>query len=257
MNSASGTSGPDVRLSALLPGFAPFAARTTRVHVLGYATGLLVWFVTYALTAHAATGTATTVVGEATIAAAAVTSVYFVAAIAFAVGSPLGNLAAPALITVGTPGILYRALAPSTLPGLSAVVPFSATGGTALGGVVAALVVSACGTAVVYHRKADRREWEREMMARSFSFLRILGLTDEIRAQGDQVRSNEDGTRASERDAVAPERANAGRLLGTFLGLLVLFSVVLAMLPADVAVRPNDVAGLLLVTTILAYVWLQ
>lgn len=230
MNSASGTSGPDVRLSALLPGFAPFAARTTRVHVLGYATGLLVWFVTYALTAHAATGTATTVVGEATIAAAAVTSVYFVAAFAFAVGSPLGNLAAPALITVGTPGILYRALAPSTLPGLSAV---------------------------VYHRKADSREWERAMMARSFSFLRILGLTDEIRAQGDQVRSNEDGTRASERDAVAPERANAGRLLGTFLGLLVLFSVVLAMLPADVAVRPNDVAGLLLVTTILAYVWLQ
>lgn len=129
MSSASSASGPDLGLSALCTGFAPFTARTTRVHVLGYATGLLVWFATYALAARTVTGTATIVVGTAAIAAAAVTSVYFVAAFAFAVGSPLGDIAAPALITVGMPGLLYRALAPSTIPGLSAVVPFSATGG--------------------------------------------------------------------------------------------------------------------------------
>lgn len=243
MDSAPSSSSSDLRLSTLLPGFSPFTAWTTRVHVLGYAIGLFVWFATYALAARAVTGTAPNVVGTATIAAAVVTSGYFVVAFAFAVGSPLGDLAAPALITVGTPGTLYRALAPSTLPGLSAVVPLSATGGTALGGVAASLVVSVVGAAVVYYLKADSAEWERATMPRSFSLRRVFGLGD--------------GTRAQERNVVAPERPNASRLLGTFLGLLFLFSIVIGVLPAGVAVRPNDVAGLLLVTTIIAYVWLE
>lgn len=243
MASTADAAGPDFSPRALVPGFAPFTVRTTRVHALGVVGGVLVWLGSYALTARIATGSAGTVVGTAATFAAAVTSVYFITLFSLAVGTPLGDVAAPLFLAVGTPGFLYRALVPPTVPGLSAVTPFGPTGGAAIGAAVVAVVVPVAGVALVYHRKDNSVEWEQETMPHSFSILRTLGLADDPHPPASTVTES--------------DYAGYSRLILIFVGLVLLAPVALALVPPAQAVRPSDVAGTLLIVAVLAYVWGQ
>lgn len=243
MGSTTDGSRPDFSPRALVPGFELFRPRTAGTHISGYAVGVLVWLASYALGTRIVSGGASAVVGAGAVVAAAVTGLYFVTLFVLVIGSPLGDIVAPTFLTVGVPGFVYRALAPSSVPGMSAVTPFSSTGGAALGAVVAGVVITFVGIVVVYWWKDDARGWEAETMPQSFSLLGVLGI-------GEQ-------SRLPEPELTDREPRGYGRLLGVFFALILAVSVVVAALAPVVTIRPNDVAGSVLVLTVVTYLWLQ
>ena len=243
MESTTDGSRPDFSPRALVPGFELFRSRTVGTHIAGYAAGVLVWLASYALGTRIVSSSAAAVVGAGAVVAAAVTGLYFVTLFALVIGSPLGDIVAPTFLTVGVPGFVYRALAPSSVPGMSAVTPFSSTGGAALGAVVASVVITFVGIAVVYWWKDDARGWEAETMPESFSLLGVLGI-------GEQPR-------LPEPEATDREPRDYDRLVGIFVVLVLAVSVVVAALAPVIAIRPNDVAGSVLVLTVVTYLWLQ
>lgn len=114
-------------LPSFQSGFAELTPHSRWVNLAGYAVGLIIWLLTYWLGARLIAGSAEAVAARAAAGAAAVTSVYFVALFAVAIGSPFGNLFAPTLITVGLPDPVYRALLPSGVPNATEIVPFTPT----------------------------------------------------------------------------------------------------------------------------------
>lgn len=221
-------------------GLRQFSTRSSRLHSSAFVFGGIIWFVVYALAARTTSGEPAIVAGEAALVAAFVVSIYFSVLFVAAVGSPIGDIVAPALLAMGTPGFLYRGLLPGETTTGSSVVPFTSEGGFAVPALIVSVFVPSVVVGGAYLIRRRPEHWERTVMPDDFSLVELLN------REGEQIRSSP-GSAFS----LPPMAGSIGVPL--FLGLLVPVTLLLVLTPEEL-LFPGDLAGPFIVVFAALYV---
>lgn len=227
------------RLTPLLStGLRYFNSHNPRVHQSAYASGTILWIAIYWISIRLASPPAQTAIEQAATAAAGITGLYFGVLYTQAIGSPIGNLGAASAITLAMPLFVYRWLAPASLSELNQTVLFLEDGNgilALLAGVISPLLI----VLFWYGMHSNIKNWEHQTMPNEFSLLSFF-------------------SPPQERGPLHIRYATFLKQLITrgipiLLGLVIIATTLLFLLPDQLGINPEDVSGTILVLFFLLY----
>lgn len=158
---------------ALMDGLKPFDTYSSFTHIFLYLLGIPLWILVYSGMSRIVVGDGVVIATYAAISAALVMGIYYCVLFIMGVGSPVGNILAPAGITLAMPGVVYRTLLPGGVVNQNSVVPIL-EGEVGMLAFAIGLGFPLLILPLYYFFHSKPSQWEKEVMPDGFSFIEYV-----------------------------------------------------------------------------------